>query len=489
MKLNSIEKKEKSTVQMVVEVGAEKFAKAVDSAYKKNKGSIMIPGFRKGKAPKTIIEKMYGESIFYDDAINILYPDAFDFAVEEEKLKVVGQPSVSDVDVSDDKVLTITFLTAVYPEVVLGQYKGLSAEYEVSPVTEEDVNKEVEALRSRNARIVSVDRPAKDGDTAVIDFKGYLDGELFDGGSAENHSLVLGSGSFIPGFEEQLVGVTAGEEKDVNVTFPEDYHEELKGKDAVFKVKVLELKENILPELDDEFAKDVSEFDTLEEYIKSVREKLAEEREKAAEESFKNAIMDKAVENMEADVPDALVEAQIDHIVQDFYYNVSAQGMNPEEYLGMMGLTIESFRASCRANAEKSVNYELLVSKIAETEEVEVSEEDLNAEYKKLAEMYGMEEEQIRAAVTDENVSNDIKMNKAASIVYESGVKEKPETKEKPAEEDKPKKAKKTEEDKPKKTKKAEEEDKPKKVKKTEEADKPKKTKKTEKAEKEEEAE
>lgn len=426
MKLSSVEKKEKSTLQLAVEISAEEFEQGLNSAFKKNRGSVMIPGFRKGKAPRKIIEAMYGESIFYEDAINILYPDAFEYAVGEEKLKTVGQPSVDDVDVSDEKILTIKFLTAVYPEVTLGEYKELSAAYEEAPVTDEDVAGELETLRKRNARIVPAERPAGDGDTVVIDFDGYLDGEPFEGGKAEEHSLTLGSGSFVPGFEEQLAGMSAGEEKDVNITFPEDYAEGLAGKDVVFKVKLREVKEEILPELDDEFAKDVSEFDTLDEYRASVRERLTGERKNAADEAFKNALMDSAVQNMEADVPDAMVDQQIDQMVQDFYYNLSAQGMNPEEYLKMMGMTPESFRESCRVNAEKRVRTDLLLGKIAEVEKIELTDEDLDAQYKNLAESYGMEEEKVRAAVTPENISIDLKMKKAADIIYDSAKAEKP---------------------------------------------------------------
>lgn len=427
MKVNGVEKKEKSAVQLTVEFDSQEFEDSLNKAYRKNRNGIMIPGFRKGKAPRKIVEKMYGEDIFYEDALNIICPDAFDKAAVEEKLEIVGKPHVEDFSVSEDKALTVIFHAAVYPEVTLGEYRGLSAAKDFQKAADKDVQKELEELRKRNARIVSVEREAKDGDTVIIDFKGFVDDVPFEGGEAEKHSLTLGSGSLVPGFEEQLIGVKAGDELDVNIKFPEEYNEELKGKDAVFKVKVHEVKENILPELDDEFAKDVSEFDTLEEYKKSIEEKINKQREDAALKSFKEELMRQAVENMQAEIPDEMINEQEERMTQEFYYNISSQGMDPEQYLSMMGMDMQTFRSVNRVSAEKAVKTRVLLRAVSEAEELQVTDEDKEEQYKKLAESYGMEEEKVRSLVPDEDIIRDIKLDKASEIIYNSGVEKEPE--------------------------------------------------------------
>ena len=426
MKVNGVNQKENSTIEVIVEIPAAAFEKALDEAYKKAKRNIMVPGFRRGKAPRKMIERMYGGSVFYEDAINIIAPDTFAKAAEEKEIKAVGMPSVSDVDVSDDKVLTLTFLTAVYPEVTLGAYKGLSAEKAVESVKKKEVDAELETMQNRNARTSSVKRKAKKGDIAAIDFEGFLDGVPFEGGKGEGHELNLGSGSFVPGFEEQVIGMKAGDEKDVNITFPEDYAPELAGKEAVFKVKCVDVKERIVPELDDEFAKDVSEFDTLEAYKKDIKARLTKEREARAEDQFKEAVMKLAVENMTADVPTAMVDRTLDNMMQDFFYTVSAQGMDPAQYLQMMGMDVNGFREASRTNALARVQTGLLLDAVAEAEGILAAEEEVEAEFAKLAEQHGKELEEIKKVIRAEDLTEDIRRRKATEVIHGSAKAEKP---------------------------------------------------------------
>ena len=367
--------------------------------------------------------------MFYEDAIDSLCPSAYAFAVENEKLSVVGRPAVTNVEVTDDKKAVLTFTAALYPEVKLGEYKGVEAPKETVRITAADIDKEIENIRKRNARIETVDRPAADGDTAVIDFEGFVDGKAFDGGKGENYSLVLGSGQFIPGFEDQVVGMSAGEEKDVNVTFPKEYTEELAGKDATFKVKLHEVKESILPEVDDEFAKDVSEFDTLEEYKKSISAKLREQREAAAKRAFEDAAMDAVIDGMEAEIPDAMVDEQIENMMGEYEYRLSAQGLNIEQYCQMLGMDKASFQATMRPAALKQIQTRLVLEKVAELENIEVSDEELEEEYKKLAENYSMEVDQVKAAVNAQFLRVDLKNEKAAKVIYDNAVKAKKTTK------------------------------------------------------------
>ena len=444
MIVKNVEKKEKNLVSFEVEADPKEFEAAVNSAYLKNKKSIAVPGFRKGKAPRMVIEGMYGADVFYEDAINDLAPKAFTQGVEQESLHTVGAPTLTKADVGDDKGLVMGFETAVFPEAKLGQYLNLEAEREIVDITDAQVDAEMESIRNRNSRMVTVDRPAKEGDTAVIDFEGFKDGVPFDGGKGEGFSLKLGSGQFVPGFEEQVVGMSAGEEKDLDITFPENYHADLAGAAVVFHVKVLEVKETELPELDDEFAKDVSEFDTLAEYRASVKENLTKAAEARADEGFRRNLMEKAIENMEVDIPDAMVEEQMDNMVRDFGQNVAMQGMKLEQYLSMLGTDVQTFRESSRPTALTQCKTQVLLAEIIKAEDIQISDEDVEAEYKAMAERYGVEEDVARKAVPAESVKEELATNRAAERIYSTGVAVAPAPKAEPAEEEKPKKTRKT---------------------------------------------
>ena len=434
MQVRNVERKEKSTVSFDVVIGAEEFEKALQAAYLKNRSKIYVQGFRKGKAPRMVIEGMYGKDVFYEDAADALAPEAFQFGVEQEKIRNVGSPAMRSMDVSDAKELTLGFATAEWPEVKLGEYKALTAERPVVDVKDEEIDAEVERARKRAGRIVTVERPAKEGDTAVIDFEGSVDGVPFDGGKSEGHNLVLGSKVFIPGFEEQVVGMSAGEEKDINVTFPEDYQaENLAGKPAVFHVKCSEVKEEQLPALDDEFAKDVSEFDTLDEYKKSIRERLEKTANEHADSEFHSALLEKAAENMEVELPTAMVEEQIDSMINELAQNLQYQGISLELYLQYLGQDARSFRESQREQAEKRCRLQVLVDKIAAVEDIQVTDEEINEEYKRIADLYATDEEKVRASVPVDAVKDDMRVRKAAELVYETGVAVAPETKKKPA--------------------------------------------------------
>ncbi len=422
MIVKNVEKKEKNLVSFVVEADPQEFESAVNSAYLKNKKNIAVPGFRKGKAPRMVIEGMYGADVFYEDAINDLAPKAFTQGVEQESLHTVGAPTLTNADVGDDKGLVMSFETAVYPEAKLGQYLNLEAERENVDITDAQVDAEMEAIRNRNSRLVTVDRPAKEGDTAVIDFEGFRDGVPFDGGKGDGFSLKLGSGQFVPGFEEQVVGMSAGEEKDLDITFPENYHADLAGAAVVFHVKVQEVKETELPELDDEFAKDVSEFDTLAEYRASVKENLTKAAEARADEGFRRNLMDKAIANMEVDIPDAMVEEQMDNMVRDFGQNVAMQGMQMEQYLSMLGTDLKTFRESSRPGALIQCKTQVLLSAIAKAEDIQISDEEVDAEYKSMAERYGVEEEVVRKAISVDSVKEELSSNRAADRIYSTGV-------------------------------------------------------------------
>ncbi len=436
MIVKNVEKKEKSTVSFDVLCDAAEFEKAVNGAYLKNKSKIFVQGFRKGKAPRMVIEGMYGKDVFYDDAADDLAPAAFRFAVEQEGLRTVGNPAVKAVDVSDDKELTLSFVTAVWPEVELGQYKGIEAPKAKVSVTDEQVAEELEKTRKRNSRIVTVERPAKLEDTAVIDYEGSVDGVPFDGGKAEGHNLVLGSGTFIPGFEDQVVGMSAGEEKDINVTFPEEYHEKsLAGKAAVFHVKCNEVKENQMPELDDEFAKDVSEFDTLDEYKASVRERLEKAAEAEAESAYQSALIEKAGDNITADIPDAMVEEQMDNMMREYDQNLQMNGLNLELYLKYLGQDAKAFREQARPTAERRVKTDLVLDKIAQVEDIQVTDEEVDAEYERLAGQYGMTAEQVKQALAKDIITGDVKTRKAAQIIFDAGVPTEPVPEEPAAEE------------------------------------------------------
>ena len=420
MNVKSVEKQEKSAVELVIEIGGEEFEAAVQKAYLKQRSKINVPGFRKGKAPRKIIEGMFGSGVFYEDAINELYPKAYAEAVEQEKLDVVSWPNVEVLEAGKDG-LTFKATVTVRPEVKLGEYKGLTAEKEEVKITDEDIDNELKPYINRASRMVTVEREAQNGDTVVIDFEGFKDGVPFDGGKAEGHSLELGSGAFIPGFEDQLVGTKAGDEKDVNVTFPEDYHaEDLAGAPVVFKVKVHEVKEKQLPTVDDEFAKDVSEFDTLEAFKKDLADKLTERREAQAKRAFEAAIMEQVMDNMEVEIPDAMVAYETDQMVEDMARRIQAQGIPFEQYMAMTGMTIDIVRSQAAAAAMERVRRDLALGAVVAAEKIEISDEDLEAEYKRLADEYHMELDQVKAAAPAEDVKKGLAIQKAEQVIYDS---------------------------------------------------------------------
>ncbi len=420
MKLTGVEKQEKSMVMLSVTVDKETFDKACDKAYHQSVKRINVPGFRKGKAPRKMIEKMYGPEIFYEDAMNACYPDAYEAAVAEAGIEPVGYPHFSDFDVQDGEFV-FKAQVAVYPEVTLKDYKGVEAEKAEVSVSDEEVDTEVEHLADRNARIVTVDRPAQNGDTIQFDFDGYVDGKAFDGGKAENYSLKLGSGMFIPGFEEQLVDKKAGDECDVEVTFPEDYHaKELAGKPAVFKCKVHEVKESQKPELDDEFAKDVSEFDTLAELKADIKAKILESKQHQADAAFEENLLTKIIEGLEGEIPEDMFERQLDRIVEDFSYRMQMQGIGLEAYLKMNNMEPSAFRSMFREQAERQVRVRLALDTVAKLENLEVSAEELDAEYNRLAEQYKMEASRVRELIAEKDLKADLLTQKALELVKNS---------------------------------------------------------------------
>lgn len=441
MIVKNVEKKENNTALFQVEVDAESFEKAINAAYKKLKGNIYVAGFRKGKAPRVVIEGMYGSDVFHDEAVQTLAPEAFEFAVEQEKLDTVGVPSIADYNVDDAKVLTITFHTELYPVVTLGQYKGLEGVYSEAEVTDEEVEKELADVRKRNARFVDVDRPVQQGDTIVFDFEGFVDGVAFEGGKAENYNLEIGSGAFIPGFEDQLVGMQAEKDGEVHVTFPEQYAEELAGKDATFKVKIHTVREPQLPELDDEFAKDVSEFDTLEEYKADLRKNLTEARAAEADRNFRTEVMNKALDNMSVTVPEAMIAEKTDEFLRNYADSMGLRGsVSREDLIKGLGMTEESFTAMMRPGAERQVQADLLLDAIVKAENLQATDEEKENFYKQLEEDYGENAEKIKGMIDERLMVQDIERRKAADLIYSSAVKTEPkpeEAAEAPAEENK----------------------------------------------------
>ena len=419
MALTETNKIETNKFELTVQVGPEEFEKALERAYRKNVKRINVPGFRKGKAPRKMVEKLYGEGVFFEDAINELYPDALADAIKEAKLEVVARPQVEAREVAKDKGFTFVATCVVKPEVTVGEYKGIEVEKKVKTVTDEDVAKRIDAMRGRNARLLDItDRPAQKGDSVTFDFDGSVDGVPFDGGKAEKFNLELGSGQFIPGFEEQVENHAIGEEFDVNVTFPEDYHaEELKGKAAVFRCKIHEIKAKELPELDDEFAKDVSEFDTLEELRNDIRGKMTEQAEKAAADGVENQLIDKVIEGMQAEIPQEMNEARIDDMVRDFQYRLQSQGLNIDAYLQYTGMDPAAFRQTFEEQAKKQVKIRLALEKIVELENIVPSVEDLEEEYKKIAEGYKMSAEEIKKVIPHEDFVKDMSVNKAIELI------------------------------------------------------------------------
>ena len=422
MELKKTEKLEKSIVALTIEISAAEIEAAKEKAFKKNGKNITVPGFRKGKAPRKVIEKLYGEGVFFEDALNICYPEAFDAAVAEATLKQVGQADVNIEDMHDDGSVVLVCKVPVEPEVELSAYKGLSAEKETVRILAADVNAEIERMAQRNSSIATVERAAKNGDTVILDYAGSVDGVAFEGGTAEKQQLKLGSGTFIPGFEDQLVGVKAGESKDVVVTFPTEYHAaELAGKEAVFACTVHEVKETVLPAIDDEFAKDVSETaETLEDLKKEVKERLSEQRNQAVDRQYEEDILTALIGNMTADIPDAMIEAQVDNLVQDFAYRLQMQGMNLDQYVKMIGAEMGGFRAMFNEQAERQVKVRLALRKVIELEGIEVSEADIEAKYSELAEQYKMDLEQVKKVLPVEAMLEDLMMDKAMACVKDS---------------------------------------------------------------------
>lgn len=425
MALKSSNKIDTNTYEIEVTVTPEVFTEACKSAYMKQRKSIQLPGFRKGKATQGMIEKVYGEGAFYEEALEIVYPQAVTEAISEAELRTVDQPYDLEVPVmSKSEGVEMKMKVTVYPEVKLGDYKGLKAAMLSTEATDEDVEKEIESMRDRNSRLVSVeDRAAEMGDTAEIDFEGFVDGVAFDGGKGENYPLELGSGSFIPGFEEQVAGHKIDEKFDVNVTFPEEYAAELAGKDAVFKCKIHEIKTKEMPELDDEFVKDVSEFDTLDELKADIKKQISEKKEAEAKRDFENQLIEQVVENMECEIPECMFAQRTDEMIQDYSYRLQMQGIDLNTYLTYLGQDMDSFKESFRAGAENQVKASIALEAIVAAENLEVSDEEIEAEIAKLAEQYQMEAEQIKNAVPADQIAADIKTKKAVDLIVDSAEK------------------------------------------------------------------
>ena len=443
MSVKSCETLEKSMVALTVEVGAADFEAAVEKAYRKQRGSIRMPGFRPGKAPRKMIERMYGEAIFYEEAVNAALPDAYGAAVKEKELQVVGYPQVELLEVGKEG-FSFKATVAVYPQVTLGQYKGIEAPKAEVKVLAADVNARLKEMADRNSRMVSVERKVKKGDVANIDFEGFMDGVPFDGGKSDNFDLEIGSGQFVPGFEDQIIGMEIGEEKDLDITFPEDYHADLAGKSVVFHVKVNAVKVKETPALDDEFAKDVSEFDTLAELKKDVKAKLTEEREEAGRRAFEDVVMNKVAEGIQADIPDAMVEEQAHRFVENLKMQVQSQGIPFEQYMQMTNMDEEKLLEEAHTPAVNQVRMDLAIAAIAKAENIEVSDEDVEAEFARMADQYGMDVENVKKYMDAAVIREQVGRSKAVAVVADSGIAVKPEPpkEEAPAGEDAPAKPK-----------------------------------------------
>ena len=421
MTVKSCEKLEKSRVALTIETSAEEFEAAVNKAYLKMRGKINVPGFRVGKAPRKIIEKMYGAEVFYEEAVNIILPDAYEAAVKEQELDVVGYPEVELESCTKDGVV-FKCTVAVYPEVRLGQYKGLEAPKAEVKVVAADVNARLKEMADRNSRLVSVDRAVKKGDTADIDFEGFDNGVAFDGGKGENFDLEIGSGSFVPGFEEQLIGMKAGEEKDIDITFPENYTPELAGKPVVFHVKVNEVKVKEVPALDDEFAKDVSEFDTLKELKADIKKKLTAERTESAQRAFEDVLMAKVAEGVEADVPHEMVELQAEQMTEGFKQQLASQGIPFDQYLKMTNTTEADFKSQAYGPAEQQVKMDLAISAIVKAENLAATDDEVEAEMKKVADRYGMDLDTVKKYLRPEEVKEQVIREKVIKLVADNAV-------------------------------------------------------------------
>ncbi len=432
MIVKKFEKNENNiSAQFQVETSAAEFEAAVQGAYLKAKGSIYIPGFRKGKAPRAIVEGMYGAEVFYQDAMEELAPQAFEYGVENVESKFVGQPALIDMQITEERTGSFTFEADLYPTVTLGQYKGLEAVREQAVVSEEAIDAEIEGARRRNARMISVEREAQMGDTANIDFDGYLNGERFDGGKAEGYDLELGSNSFVPGFEEQIVGMQIGEEKDLDITFPENYVQDLAGKAVVFKVKLNSLNYPELPELDDEFAKDVSEFDTLEEYKADLRAKQQKQAEEQAENKFRTDIMKQAIDNMQVVIPESMIDGKVEEVIRNYAANfgMNSRDIELDQLKQMLGIDEATLNENIRPSAENQVKSDLLIDAIVEAENIEVTDEEAEEYLQKVAESIKAKADDVREYFGADFIKSEKKKDKAAAIIFDSAVEKKPKAK------------------------------------------------------------
>ena len=417
---------------IVVEIDKDLMETGINKAYLKARKQILVPGFRKGKAPRKMIEALYGAHVFYEDGLEEIFPEVYDFAVaKQEGFKAIGRPSLTDMKIEDDGSVTLTLTTEVYPEVTLGQYKGLEEEKTEASVTDEQVQAELDRMAQNVASTETVDRAAQMGDTANIDFEGFDNGVPFEGGKGENFDLKLGSGQFVPGFEEQVVGMTAGEEKDIDITFPEDYHKELAGKAVVFHVKLNKVTVTMVPEMDDEFAKDVSEFDTLDALKADVRAKALEQAQKQADSAFENACVEKAAENTTVDMPKALVENELDVQMERFGYQLQMSGYSMEQYAKMMGGDVNTMRNAFRPTAEKQAKISVTLEKIAEVENLTVTEQDIEEEFESMAKQYEMEVSKVKELVPVEELTESLKTRKAVKLIVDSAVAVAPKAEEK----------------------------------------------------------
>lgn len=417
-----IEKLEKNMAKLTIEVSAEDFEKAVEKAYQKNKGKMSVPGFRKGKVPRQMLEKMYGAEIFFEDAANEIIPEAYSEEASNSELEIVSQPKIDVVQIGKGKSFIFTAEVAVKPEVELGNYKGIKVEKPSVEVTEDDINAELENVRKQNSRTIPVeDRPVQDGDMTTIDFEGFVDGVAFEGGKGTDYPLTIGSHSFIDTFEEQLIGKNIGEETEVNVTFPEDYHaEELKGKPAMFKVTVKEIKAVELPELDDDFAQDVSEFDTLAEYKEDVKKKLAEKKEADAKTEVENQAIEALIADSKMDIPEPMIDLQVRQMAEDFARRIQSQGISIEQYFQFTGLTSEKMLEQMRPQALKRIQSRLVLEAVAKAENFEITEDDINSEIERMAAMYQMETDKLKELVSDSEkdaMKQDIGVQKAVDFI------------------------------------------------------------------------
>lgn len=422
-----VEKLEKNMAKLTIEVSSEEFENAIAKAYKKNKNKISMPGFRKGKAPRAMIEKMYGKGIFYEDAANSIIPDAYADAAKESELEIVAQPEIDVTQIESGKPFIFTATVALKPEVTLGEYKGIEVEKKEVEVTDEEVEAEINKVRESNARMLDIDdRATQDGDTVLIDFDGYVDGKQFEGGKADDYSLVLGSHSFIDNFEEQLVGKNIGDDVEVNVTFPENYQaEELQGKPAVFKVKIKEIKVKELPELDDDFAQDVSNFDTIAEYKEDLKKKLTENKEEALKREREEAVIGKIIENAQMDIPEQMVDAQTRQMTQEFAQRLSSQGLSIDQYMQFTGLTPQKMIEELKPQALKRIQSRLVLEAVVAAENIETTEEELDKEIENMASMYQMEVDKLKEVIGEEEkkqIGLDLAVQKAVEMVTEAAV-------------------------------------------------------------------